>query len=96
MNNVEHCFGILLAAGVLYPAFGLLLSPMFALPRWQLVRSQSLPMHCGLIASNYESDNWVIPNTVYVDGVFTALMGCLLPGATVAKRYMQNLGTGSR
>jgi Cu+-exporting ATPase len=36
MNNVEHCFGILLAAGVLYPAFGLLLSSMFALPRWQI------------------------------------------------------------
>ena len=29
-----NALGIPIAAGVLYPAFGLLLSPIFAAPRW--------------------------------------------------------------
>ena len=44
---VYNAAGVPIAAGVLYPVFGLLLSPMIAARRWRCRRSASSPTRCG-------------------------------------------------
>ena len=54
---IYNVIGIPLAAGVLYPVFGLLLSPVIASALWLSALSVSSPTACGSAGSSFHEED---------------------------------------